>query len=117
MAWLDVATAPASTVPVCRFFGAPGVGPSSHVFTANPAECAALKADPHWVYEGIAFRALPLVGGACPAGTVAVNRLWKPGATVAASRHRLVVEPAKVATLVAFEGYTLEGPVFCALPS
>ena len=45
-AW-DVNGAPGNTVPVCRFFGtdqyrANGsrIGPNSHFYTADPAECA-----------------------------------------------------------------------------
>ena len=43
-------------VPVCRFYGniAAG-GPNSHFFTADPAECAAVKLDPGWKFEGTAF--------------------------------------------------------------
>ena len=114
-AWLDTPAAPAGTVPVCRFFGAAG-GEVSHVFTADVAECSALKSNPLWIYEGVGFRALPLVGGACSAGFVVVNRLYKPGASLAASRHRLSVDPVRITQLVNFEGWTLEGPVFCVLP-
>src|SRR6476619_4153718 len=41
--------------PVCRFYGTPGVGPNSHFYTADPGECAAVKRDGGWTYEGIAF--------------------------------------------------------------
>src|SRR6059058_6118323 len=41
--------------PVCRFYGTPGVGPNSHFYTADPAECAGVKANAEWSYERIAF--------------------------------------------------------------
>ena len=40
---------------VCRFFGTPGVGPNSHFYTADAAECAKVKTYPAWTFEGIAF--------------------------------------------------------------
>ena len=89
--------------------GAPGVGPLSHFYTANPAECAALKANPAWVDEGIAFR----VPSACLTENAAI-RLWRPGSTIPDSRHRFVVRNQVAADTVA-AGYTLEGSVFCIL--
>jgi len=100
-------------LPVCRFFGVPGVGPNSHFFTADPAECAAVDANPHWSGEGVAFRAVLPSGGACPAGDVTIQRLWLAGAAATASRHRYVSDPALVAPMIA-AGWVLEGPVFCA---
>jgi hypothetical protein len=105
----------AATVPVCRFYGKAGVGPTSHFFTANAQECDALKTNPNWVYEGTAFNVLPLVNGACPSNSVTVIRLWKAGATTPASRHRWVTDITKAQTLRNFEGWTIEGPVFCTL--
>src|SRR4029450_2189491 len=43
----------ADAVGVCRFFGKPGVGPNTHFYTGDPLECAGLKANPLWTYEGI----------------------------------------------------------------
>jgi len=109
--------APSNTVPVCRFYGVPVNGPTSHYFTASASECAALKTDPKWVYEGIAFRALPLVNGACPSGMVTVTRVSKTGTTPAATRYRWVVDPNRVATMATFEGWTVDGPALCAMPA
>ena len=77
-------------MPVCRFFGTPGLGPDAHFFTADAAECALVKANPRWLYEGIAFRALVPATGSCPPATAAVVRFYSPGLTVSASRHRYV---------------------------
>jgi len=99
--------------PVCRFFGTPGVGPSAHFFTADTAECAQVKADPHWRYEGIAFRALLPAAGACPPGTDAVVRFFRPGADVLQSRHRYVRDAAERARM-RDGAWIEEGPVFCS---
>jgi hypothetical protein len=67
-------------VPVCRFFSAAFAPKSSHFFTAFPAECAAVKANPVWTYEGIAFYArLPDAAGACAPGTMAIYRSYNGG--------------------------------------
>jgi hypothetical protein len=63
------------TVPVCRFYQASiGVHPS-HFYTAFADECDALKRNPDWVYEGVAFHALPASPeGACAAGSTPMYR-------------------------------------------
>ncbi|MBK7473423.1 MAG: hypothetical protein IPI73_25080 [Betaproteobacteria bacterium] len=62
-AYADALSAPPDAVPVCRFYGnvADG-GPNSHFYTADPLECAAVKRDPGWHFEGIAFHAMLPVG-------------------------------------------------------
>ena len=102
----------ASAVPVCRFYGTPGRGPISHFYTADASECALVKQNPDWTYEGIAFY-VDLPGGtACAGGTTPVYRSFYPGAAVAQSNHRFTVDltvhekmaPASI----------LEGVVMCA---
>ena len=39
-------------MPVCRFYAK---GPNSHFYTAEAVECAAVKNDPGWTFEGIAY--------------------------------------------------------------
>jgi hypothetical protein len=106
-------TAGADAVDVCRFFGTPGVGPSSHFFTGDAAECAAVRGNPHWLDEGIAFRAILPAGGTCPASTDAVLRFFWPGAEVSQSRHRYARDPATIAALRG-AAWIEEGPVFCS---
>ena len=53
-------------VAVCRFFGTPSVGPDSHFYTADAAECATVKANPNWTYEAIAFHIRLPQSGSCP---------------------------------------------------
>jgi hypothetical protein len=97
---------------VCRFFGT-AIGPSAHFYTADAAECAAVKANPHWAYEGIAFRALLPTAATCALGTQPVIRFFWPGADVSQSRHRYVLDAATLAAMRAL-AWIEEGAVFCA---
>jgi serine protease len=100
---------------VCRFFGTPGIGPNSHFYTGYARECDIVRKDAHWIEEGATFRARLPVDGACANGERTVTRLFRPGATVTASRHRYVVD-ASLATVMQGQGWVLEGAVFCAPP-
>ena len=100
-------------LPVCRFFGKPGVGPNSHFYTAYASECDAVRASSYWIEEGATFRAMLPVDGACAADEVTVLRLWKPGGVVTETRHRYVVDPELAASMQT-AGWVFEGPVFCA---
>jgi hypothetical protein len=111
-AWPRDSTDPRA-VPVCRFFGKPGFGPTSHFYTAYANECAAVRTDPHWIEEGVTFGAMLPTAGACPAGYDTVVRLWRAGAVTIDSRHRYVVDPALASAMQA-SGWVLEGAVFCA---
>ena len=111
-AWSATNEAP-TTVPVCRFTGTPNIGPDSHFFTADANECAIVRTNPYWFYEGTAFRTLIPSGGACAAGTTPVIRFFLTGANVTLIRHRYVVDPAEAAKMRAL-GWMEEGTVFCA---
>lgn len=71
------ATVQAGTSPVCRIYIVPALG-DSHFYGRDAAECAAtLAAHPSLVLEASPFMALTVpVAGVCPAGTVAVFRLF-----------------------------------------
>lgn len=113
---------------MCRFFGtdryrADGtrIGPNSHFYTGNPAECAFVKtawpsvaADgqsyPAWTYEEDAFALkLPGAGGTCPAGTEGVYRAYNDGAG-GDPNHRYVVDTR---LLQGMPGWTVEGLAMC----
>jgi hypothetical protein len=113
-AWTTANVAPDS-VPVCRFTGAPNVGPDSHFFTGNAIECALVKANSYWLYEGLAFRSLLPVEGQCVAGTLPVIRFYRPGTTIPEVRHRYVVDATAAEQMRALR-WIEEGPVFCAQP-
>jgi phosphatidylethanolamine-binding protein (PEBP) family uncharacterized protein len=66
-------------VPVCRFFSAAFAPKSSHFYTADPAECALVKANGAWQYEADAFFVNPPTAGSCPAGTAPLYRLYNDG--------------------------------------
>jgi uncharacterized protein (DUF1800 family) len=100
------------TRPVCRFFGTPGAGPNSHFYTADAAECEAVKRNPDWIYEGIAFHVELPAAGTCPADTQPVWRIFRPGRTVVDSNHRFLPD----LTMYARSGADAvrEGTVMCA---
>jgi Abnormal spindle-like microcephaly-assoc'd, ASPM-SPD-2-Hydin/Repeat of unknown function (DUF5648) len=106
-------TTDARALPVCRFFGTPGVGPNSHFYTAYANECAAVRKDAHWIEEGVTFHAMLPQDGRCADGDDTVLRLWNPGTSVTETRHRYVVD-ASIAASMQAAGWVLEGPVFCA---
>ncbi len=101
-------------IATCRFFGTPGIGPDSHFYTNDSAECALVRANPAWTYEGIAFNAFPVVNGDCPADRIPVIRLYNNGMGGEAN-HRYTTSRSEIASTVA-NGWTVEGPVFCAVP-
>jgi hypothetical protein len=101
---------------VCRFYGTPGTGPNSHFYTVDVDECNQVKLDPGWTYEGIVFGMAAPVGGACPAGTVAVYRAYNNGFVRNDSNHRFTVDFTVYQQMVN-AGWTGEGIVMCAPPS
>lgn len=101
-------------VPACRFFGKPGLGPNTHVFTINVAECNKLRADPKWKDEGLAFDEETPLNNDCPAGRVPVTRLYNNGMGGEANHRYLTSHSEIYATVLG--GWLEEGVVFCAAP-
>jgi predicted dienelactone hydrolase len=102
-------------VPACRFFGVPGVGPNSHFFTILPNECADVKRNPLWTFEGLVFRVEgPDSAGNCPADRVPVVRMYNNGKGGQAN-HRYLTSHNEIAEML-IEGWIIEGTVFCSLP-
>jgi len=105
--------------PVCRFYGNPTIGlderrmgPNSHFYTIEPDECDAVKRDIGWVFEGIAFHARRLEGGACPAPWRTLYRAYNNGFPVKDANHRFAVDLATLQPLVG-QGWRIEGAVMC----
>jgi phospholipase/lecithinase/hemolysin len=112
---------------VCRFYGntnlnpATGAiyGPNSHFYTADPAECAGLKAQfapaaKSWKFESNDFRTTPAANGTCPAALVPVYRAYNNGfARGVDSNHRITSNFAAYQQTVA-GGWIGEGVVMCA---
>ncbi len=99
--------------PVCRFYGRPGVGPNSHFYTADPAECEKVKQDNGWFYEGIAFYAAQPANQQCAAGATPVYRSYNNGAPRNDSNHRFTVDYTVFSNSAAF-GFAPEGVGMCA---
>ncbi len=96
--------------PVCRFYGLPSAGIDSHFFSASPAECLAVheRFGSAWLIESdnVFQVALPdTTTGACPAGTLAVYRLFNSRAD---ANHRYTTNPA-VRTAMEGRGWIREG--------
>jgi dienelactone hydrolase len=101
-------------LPACRFFGTPGIGPSSHFFTIDADECAKVRANPAWTFEGLAFQADAPGVGTCPGDRAVVTRLYNNGKGGQAN-HRYATSREVAGTMVG-EGWRIEGPVFCTPP-
>jgi Repeat of unknown function (DUF5648) len=131
----DEADAPLNALPVCRFYGnpAPGpnglrLGPNSHFYTIDPEECDAVKQDPGWIYEGVAFWAIKpnSLTGLCaqyggdntriPPGRSSSQRVWRNYNGRFAfndSNHRYSTEVA-VYDQMTLAGWSREGVTICA---
>jgi hypothetical protein len=103
---------PAGALPVCRFYGTPGRGPNSHFYTVSPTECASVKLDPGWTYEGIAFYLFAPVNGQCTSGREPVYRAYNNGFARNDSNHRYSTELAVLQGMTS-QGWTVEGVAFC----
>jgi len=98
----------------CRFYGTPGVGPNSHFYTLEPAECAQVRMDPGWHFESYDFSATPAgANGGCASGTVPVFRAYNHRFAQNDSNHRYTATPSVYNTQVDATGWTPEGVVFC----
>lgn len=98
---------PASS-PACRFFSTRFDPKSSHFYTAFPGECADVKANADWRFEGEVFHvALPDAQGTCPAGTQPIYRLYNRGAG-GAPNHRFTTDAAIRSGMLA-QGWQAEG--------
>jgi uncharacterized delta-60 repeat protein len=110
-----VAMRPGGLASVCRFYGTPGIGPNSHFYTAQPAECALVKKDPGWTLEGIGFYTTRVVDAACNAPLVPVYRYYNNRAQYNDSNHRYVTDVGLRGYMESL-GWVLEGIVFCVKP-
>ncbi len=101
--------------PVCRFYGS-AVGPNSHFYTVSPLECAQVKANPDWRYEGISFFALPQVGaGGCREGELQVLRAYNRREAQRDGNHRFTTSDSTWREM-GRKGWLMEGVAFCAPP-
>jgi uncharacterized delta-60 repeat protein len=113
--YVPEAGVPIGARPVCRFYGAPGIGPNSHFYTADADECTAVKRDRGWTYEGTAFYVLPAINLGCAAGAPPVFRAYNNRFPQNDSNHRYATNRALLEALQP-QGWSVEGVVFCAPP-
>ena len=98
----------AGTFDVCRFFST-AFGPrSSHFYTPFAPECATVKANPKWQFEGNVFNVLlPAADGTCPAGAQPLYRIYNNGMG-GAPNHRYTTDFSVFSTMTSL-GWTPEG--------
>jgi len=94
---------------VCRFWSDQSFAPkSSHFYTPFDWECAKVKGDPIWWYEGEVFAVtLADAAGACVPGTLPLYRLYNDGRGNA-SNHRYTTSLAIRSQMLA-QGWLPEG--------
>jgi uncharacterized delta-60 repeat protein len=98
----------------CRFYGTPGVGPNSHFYTLEPAECAQVKLDPGWHFESYDYSGTPPgANSVCASGTIPVYRAYNNGFATNDSNHRYTTKIAIYSGMIA-AGWSGENIVFCA---
>jgi len=110
-------TGATASVPMCRFFSTSFAPRSSHFYTPLAAECATVRANPDWSFEGDVFNvALPAADGGCAAGTRPLFRLYNDGQG-GAPNHRYTTDTDVRAQMVAAgwiaEGYGTLGVIGC----
>ncbi len=109
---------PPGTSAVCRFFSTAFAPKSSHFYTPSPSECATVKENADWQFEGDVFsEALPTADGGCAEGYVPVYRLYN-NSQGGAPNHRYTTNFAARAPMLAAgwipEGYGPDGVAMCA---
>lgn len=123
-AWINKSAAPSDAKPVCRFYSS---GANSHFYTAGADECAQLQqlaaqeraqtgTVKGWQYEGIAFYVQAPAQGQCPAGTLAIGRVYNNGFTSGEGSNHRFVDDASLQSLMADRSWTTEGAVMCSQP-
>lgn len=103
-------TAPTGSVAICRFFNSSFAPKSSHFYAPRGLGCETTLANyPDWGLEDDRLFAtmLPDADGACPAGTVAVYRLYNNGQG-GAPNHRFVTSLTERQRMLD-KGYVAEG--------
>jgi YVTN family beta-propeller protein len=105
-------TRTAGTLDVCRFFTDRFPPSSSHFYTPFADECAIVKANADWSYEGLVFAvAVPDGAAACRLGTNPLYRYYNNGKG-GAPNHRYTTSTA-IGAAMSSQGWTLEGVVAC----
>jgi len=99
----------ANLIPVCRFFSSSFAPRSSHFYTADASECASVKANPDWTFEGIVGYVLP--NGFCDGSSAPLYRLYNNGLGGAPS-HKYTLQDYDRSYLLQ-AGWVEEGVLGC----
>jgi glucose/arabinose dehydrogenase len=99
----------ADATTVCRFFSTAFGLKSSHFYTSNPTECAIVKTNPDWRFEGEVFNMTsPIAGtGDCQSGLQPLYRMYNNGEG-GAPNHRYTTDLAVRESMRAL-GWIAEG--------
>jgi len=96
------------TVPTCRFFSTSFGLKSSHFYATSASECATVKANPNWQFEGEVFATHPpAADGSCAPPLVPLYRLYNNG-NGGAPNHRYTTQ-TDVRTQMIGQGWIPEG--------
>jgi hypothetical protein len=96
------------TASMCRFFSTAFGERSSHFYTPFANECALVKNNPDWKFEGDVFGVvLPNASGTCPNGLTPLFRLYNDGKG-GAPNHRYTTDVGVRSVMAAF-GWIPEG--------
>jgi predicted dienelactone hydrolase len=101
-------------LPMCRFYGNDGGRLNTHFYSTLPADCAAVRAQPWAVDEGIAMRATALSSSVAATGcslpdTEKIVRLFN----INTANHRYLPQSVVERSVFTAE-WAAEGAVFCA---
>jgi hypothetical protein len=96
---------------VCRFFSTAFAPKSSHFYTAEASECEKVKANPNWLYEGVAGYVLPAQTATQCAQGIPLYRLYNNGQGEAPN-HQYTTD-ARDADFQAQHGWASEGILGC----
>jgi hypothetical protein len=97
----------ASSAAVCRFFSTAFDPKSSHFYTPFASECATVKTNPNWQFEGEVFNVDLPVAGECAANRRPLYRLYNDGQGDAPN-HRYTTDLAVRAQMMGL-GWIPEG--------
>ena len=100
----------------CLFPGDPGVplqgGPNGHFYTADAAECEAVKRDLGWRFESYDFSTTPAQAHVCPTSLTPVYRAYNNRAAQNDSNHRFTPDAQQRAAMAM--SWIDEGVAFCS---
>jgi hypothetical protein len=97
----------ASNAAVCRFFSTAFDPKSSHFYTPLASECATVKTNSNWQFEGEVFNVDLPVAGECAANRRPLYRLYNNGQG-GAPNHRYTTDPSVRAQMIGL-GWIPEG--------